>query len=55
MVMPAFIEVGSLFHITGTSPRCIEPEIFLGEGRGLGQGPGLLGYGFKISDRTIGV
>jgi hypothetical protein len=29
--------------------------IFLGEGPGLGQGPGLLGYGFKIPDSTIGV
>jgi hypothetical protein len=28
--------------------------IFLGEGPGLGQGPGLLGYGFQIQDRTIG-
>jgi hypothetical protein len=27
----------------------------LGEGPGLGQGPGLLGYGFKYPDRTIGV
>jgi hypothetical protein len=28
---------------------------FLGEGPGIGQGPGLLGCGFKIRDRTIGV
>jgi hypothetical protein len=29
--------------------------IFLGEGPGLGQDPGLLGYGFKIPDRIIDV
>jgi hypothetical protein len=27
--------------------------IFLGEGPGLGQDPGLLGYGLKILERTI--
>jgi hypothetical protein len=27
---------------------------FLGEGPGLGQGPGLLGNGFKIPNRLIG-
>jgi hypothetical protein len=32
-----------------------EKCIFLEEGPGLGQDPGLLGYEFKIPDRTIDV